>query len=229
MKEAYGKLVPETLEELCDPAKSTIVVVDMQNDLVSEEGFLAKEGDDVSGNRRIIEPLQRLLEAGRKAGIPIVYVQYTIDRGWHYATPAWVYRPPQWVNRHGRRRVSLEGCFEGTWGWDVIPELQPEPGDIRVLKHHLGAFWDTNLDKILRGNGVETVVVTGTATKGCVFDTALGASANDYYTVVVNDCVTQNDQEGHELGMKVLTRRYDHPNSDELVTLWSEAKEKATA
>jgi nicotinamidase-related amidase len=229
MKEAYGKLVPETLEELCDPAKSTIVVVDMQNDLVSEEGFLAKEGDDVSGNRRIIEPLQRLLEAGRKAGIPIVYVQYTIDRGWHYATPAWVYRPPQWANRYGRRRVSLEACFEGTWGWDVIPELEPEPGDIRVYKHHLGAFWDTNLDKILRGNGVETVVVTGTATKGCVFDTALGASANDYYTVVVNDCVTQNDQEGHELGMKVLTRRYDHPNSDELVTLWSEAKEKATA
>ena len=109
------------------------------------------------------------------------------------------------------------------------PSCNPSPATFRVLKHHLGAFWDTNLDKILRGNGVETVVVTGTATKGCVFDTALGASANDYYTVVVNDCVTQNDQEGHELGMKVLTRRYDHPNSDELVTLWSEAKEKATA
>ena len=124
MKEAYGKLVPETLEELCDPAKSTIVVVDMQNDLVSEEGFLAKEGDDVSGNRRIIEPLQRLLEAGRKAGIPIVYVQYTIDREWHYATPAWVYRPPQWVNRNGRRRVSLEGVLRRDLGLGRHPRAR---------------------------------------------------------------------------------------------------------
>ena len=194
----------------------------MQNDLVSNEGFLAHEGQDVSGNRSIIAPLQGLIESARNVRIPIIYIQYTIDRERTYATPAWIYRPQQWTKRHGHRRVSLEACFEGTWGWEVIPELTPEPDDIRVLKQHLGAFWDTNLDKILRGNGIKTVVVTGTATAGCVFDTAVGAAANDYYTVVVRDCVTQNDSSGHQLGLEILTRRYDHPTASDLKAIWAQ-------
>ena len=173
MKTAFGKLIYDSLEELVFPDHTALVVVDMQNDLVSNEGFLAHEGQDVSGNRSIIAPLQGLIESARNVRIPIIYIQYTIDRERTYATPAWIYRPQQWTKRHGQRRVSLEACFEGTWGWEVIPELTPEPDDIRVLKQHLGAFWDTNLDKILRGNGIKTVVVTGTATAGCVFDLSL--------------------------------------------------------
>jgi ureidoacrylate peracid hydrolase len=222
MRTAFGKLMYDSLEELVYPDHTALVVVDMQNDLVSEEGFLAQEGQDVGGNRSIIEPLQTLLESTRSVRIPIVYVQYTIDRERTYATPAWIYRPQQWTKRHGSRRVSLEACFEGTWGWEVIPELKPEPGDIIIRKNHLGAFWDTNLDKILRGNGIKTVIVTGTATAGCVFDTAVGAAANDYYTVIVRDCVTQNDISGHELGLEILTRRYDHPTADELQAIWAQ-------
>ena len=222
MKTAFGKLIYDSLEELVFPDHTALVVVDMQNDLVSKEGFLAQEGQDVGGNRSIIAPLQGLIESARNVHIPIIYVQYTIDRERTYATPAWIYRPQQWTKRHGQRRVSLEACFEGTWGWEVIPELAPEPDDIRVLKQHLGAFWDTNLDKILRGNGIKTVVVTGTATAGCVFDTAVGAAANDYYTVVVRDCVTQNDSSGHQLGLEILTRRYDHPIASDLKAIWAQ-------
>ena len=222
MKTAFGKLIYDSLEELVFPDHTALVVVDMQNDLVSNEGFLAQEGQDVGGNRSIIAPLQGLIESARNVHIPIIYVQYTIDRERTYATPAWIYRPQQWTKRHGQRRVSLEACFEGTWGWEVIPELSPEPDDIRVLKQHLGAFWDTNLDKILRGNGIKTVVVTGTATAGCVFDTAVGAAANDYYTVVVRDCVTQNDSGGHQLGLEILTRRYDHPTASDLTAIWAQ-------
>ena len=222
MKTAFGKLIYDSLEELVFPDHTALVVVDMQNDLVSNEGVLAHEGQDVSGNRSIIAPLQGLIESARNVRIPIIYIQYTIDRERTYATPAWIYRPQQWTKRHGQRRVSLEACFEGTWGWEVIPELTPEPDDIRVLKQHLGAFWDTNLDKILRGNGIKTVVVTGTATAGCVFDTAVGAAANDYYTVVVRDCVTQNDSSGHQLGLEILTRRYDHPTASDLKAIWAQ-------
>ena len=152
-----------------------------------------------------------------------MYVQYTVDPTHRLTNPAWVYN-------HLRERpggkghitlVSLEACFEGTWGWEVIPELKPESGDIIIRKNHLGAFWDTNLDKILRGNGIKTVIVTGTATAGCVFDTAVGAAANDYYTVVVRDCVTQNDSSGHLLGLEILTRRYDHPTASDLKAIWA--------
>ena len=221
MKTAFGKLIYDSLEELVFPDHTALVVVDMQNDLVSKEGFLAQEGQDVGGNRSIIAPLQGLIESARNVHIPIIYVQYTIDRERTYATPAWIYRPQQWTKRHGQRRVSLEACFEGTWGWEVIPELKPEPGDIIIRKNHLGAFWDTNLDKILRGNGIKGVVVTGTATSGCVLDTAVGAAAHDYFTVIVKDAVATNDLEAHELGLKFLMERYDSPSSEEVVTAWA--------
>ena len=224
MKEAFGKLIPDSLEELIDPKKTALVIVDMQNDLCSPEGYLAvHDGQDVSPNRSIIEPLKVLIEKARQAALPIVYVQYTVDPTHRLTNPAWVYN-------HLRERpggkghitlVSLEACFEGTWGWEVIPELKPEPGDIIIRKNHLGAFWDTNLDKILRGNGIKGVVVTGTATSGCVLDTAVGAAAHDYFTVIVKDAVATNDLEAHELGLKFLMERYDSPSSEEVVTAWA--------
>ena len=223
MREAYGKIIPETLEELVDPKQTALVVVDMQNDLVSPEGYLAvNDGQDVSPNRSIIQPLQNLIEKAREAGIPIVFVHYTVDPEHRLTNPAWVYS-------HLRERpggghmtlVSLEACFEGTWGWEIVPELKPEPEDIIIRKQHLGGFWGTNLDKVLRGNGIKSVLVTGTATSGCVLDTAVGAAANDYYTIVAKDCVASNDLEAHELGLTFLMERYDHPTSEEVVTAWA--------
>ena len=110
----------------------------------------------------------------------IVYIQYTMDTGHALATPAWVHQGGvlEYMGERKRSyRVEMEACFEGTWGWEVIPELAPEPGDVCVRKNNMGGFWGTNLDKVLRGNGIDTVVITGTATHGCVLDTAVGARA----------------------------------------------------
>ena len=226
MKEVYGKQVYDSLEELVAPSHTTVVVVDMQNDLVSPGGLVDRNGTALEGNRKIIEPLSLLLKGARRAGALITYVLYTIQPGLPTASPAWIYEGMRLFRgtdlSPAREGISsLEGLFEGTWGWEVIAELAPQAGDILVRKHHLGAFWDTNLDKILRGNGIETVVVTGTATSGCVFDTAVGSAANDYYTVFVRDCVTSIDSEPHQLGIDLLSRRYPGPTSDDLLKLWN--------
>ena len=157
-----------------------------------------------------------LLQGAREASIPVIYIMYTIHPGLPTVTPAWVYNGIRLFSgtllSPARPGISsLEGLFEGTWGWEVIEELAPEEGDILVQKHHLGGFWDTNLDKILRGNGIETVVVTGTATSGCVFDTAVGAAANDYYTVYVRDCVTTMNPKTHEVGMRAAGKPLRRP------------------
>ena len=76
MKEAFGKLIPDSLEELIDPKQTALVIVDMQNDLCSPEGYLAvHDGQDVSPNRSIIEPLKVLIE---KAGESICSVLTTV-------------------------------------------------------------------------------------------------------------------------------------------------------
>ena len=226
MREVYGKQVYDSLEELVAPSHTTVVVVDMQNDLVSPGGLVDRNGTALEGNRKIIEPLRLLLKGARRAGALITYVLYTIQPGLPTASPAWIYEGMRLFRgtdlSPAREGISsLEGLFEGTWGWEVIAELAPQVGDILVRKHHLGAFWDTNLDKILRGNGIETVVVTGTATSGCVFDTAVGSAANDYYTVFVRDCVTSIDSEPHQLGIDLLSRRYPGPTSDDPLKVWN--------
>ena len=226
MREVYGKQVYDSLKELVAPSHTTVVVVDMQNDLVSPGGLVDRNGTALEGNRKIIEPLRLLLKGARRAGALITYVLYTIQPGLPTASPAWIYEGIRLFRgtdlSPAREGISsLEGLFEGTWGWEVIAELAPQAGDILVRKHHLGAFWDTNLNKILRGNGIETVVVTGTATSGCVFDTAVGSAAHDYYTVFVRDCVTSIDSEPHQLGIDLLSRRYPGPTSDDLLKVWN--------
>ena len=162
----------------------------------------------------------------------IVYIQYTMDKRHRLATPAWVHQGGvlEYMGERKRSyRVEMEACFEGTWGWEVIPELAPEEGDVCVQKNNMGGFWGTNLDKALRANGIDTVVITGTATHGCVLDTAVGAAGNDYYTVYAKDCVATNDPVGHELGMAFLAQRYLGPSAEDLVTCWASAAKPVAA
>ncbi len=91
MREVYGKQVYDSLEEIADPAHTAVVVVDMQNDLVSPGGFVDAQGHSLEGNRSIIPALERLLDGARKAGVPVVYIQYVMERSYATLSPAWIY------------------------------------------------------------------------------------------------------------------------------------------
>ena len=146
MREAYGKLVYDSLAEVVDPSHTAVVVVDMQNDLVAPGGLADRNGAELEGNRRIIDSLRVLLQGAREASIPVVYIMYTIHPGLPTVTPAWVYHGVRLFSgtllSPAKKGISsLEGLFEGSWGWEVIEELAPEEGDVLVQKHHLGGFW----------------------------------------------------------------------------------------
>jgi nicotinamidase-related amidase len=222
MHNIYGKEVFESLEEIVDPRHVALIVVDMQNDLVSPDGYLGKLGHDLTGNRRIIPSLRSLLSTARDKRIPIVFIQYVMESNRASLSPAWIYHSTRQEPRGNSRRVNLEACVEGTWGAQIIPELSPLPQDFIIRKHRLSGFSKTRLDQILRSNQIQSVIVTGTATGGCVQDTAVDASTHfDYYTVIAEDCVTQNDLAGHVQALAFLKRRFDMASSDELIGLWS--------
>ena len=227
MKEILGHSVYDTLDELADPSHTAVIVVDMQNDLCDPEGLLSKGGENIAGNRRIIEPLRVLLDAAREAKVPIIYIQYVVEKSLATVAPAYIH---YWYRERptgGRNKMPLQVCVEDTWGHETIPELAPQSGDIIVRKNRNGAFWATRLDQVLRSNGIESVVVTGTATTGCVLETAIGAYAHDYYVLMAQDCITMSNHEKHDLGVKLLLDRYDSPMSEELITTWAAAKQAA--
>jgi nicotinamidase-related amidase len=78
------------------------------------------------------------------------------------------------------------------------------PGDVTVHKHRSSAFFGTNLDMILRSNGIQTLVFTGCTTEGCVESTVRDAGFLDYFTVVARDGVQSDVPELHEASIRVM-------------------------
>jgi|GEM_PF-2745634 len=98
MREVYGKQVFDSLEEVVNPEHTAILVVDMQNGLASLEGHAARHGFDVSMQRKIIPPIQRLLKSGREAGARVVHIQIVFDADQATTSPSEIYQSRRMFN-----------------------------------------------------------------------------------------------------------------------------------
>ena len=154
------------------------VVVDDQNDFLHPDGWYAQHGIDISHMRRVIEPTQLLNEECRRRGVPIVWTRHG-TRGVEDGGPFMEIRP---VLRDG-------GMRRGTWGYEILNELAPQAEDWFVEKNRLSAFFQTNLELLLRGLGAETVLITGVLTNQCIGATCKDALYRDFKPIVVEECV----------------------------------------
>jgi nicotinamidase-related amidase len=135
---------------------------------------------------------------------------------------------PSWIrlkmrasgNADGSRPQIWSFALEGTWGADFIAELKPKSRDIVVSKLRSSAFYNTNLDLVLRSKGVQTVLVCGCTTEGCVESTVRDAGFHDYFPVVVTDCVGSDVRELHEASLRVMSAyRADIATTSEVLQL----------
>ena len=79
--------------------------------------------------------------------------------------------------------------IKNTWNTEILPELTPKDGDIVISKHRYSAFYQTDLDTILKTLGIKYVIVTGCATSVCVDSTVRDAMYRDYSCVLLKDCI----------------------------------------
>ena len=217
MQVVHGKRVFDSLSEVVDPGHTAVVVVDMQNDLVSPDGVGGRAGGNVSAQQAIIPALQRLLDAARGAGARVVYVRLVTEQNYATMHPSWLYRyrVMDWVKLPLDRRLPEDG-----WGGEVVEEITPQSGDLVVKKHRESAFIGTELDQVLRSNGVRSVIVVGTATGGCVQATAQDAQWLDYYAVVARDCVPGGASRRNQVGLALMAEACDTPTAEEIIALW---------
>ena len=153
-----------------DPARTALVVVDMQNDFVREGGGLL-----VPDAEATIPAIRMLLELARANGVRVVYSQDTHRDG-----------DPEW-------RIWPEHAREGSWGWDIVDELAPAPDDVVLRKPRYDAFYGTPLDHLLRLWGVDTLVMCGTVANICVHYTAASAALRWYEVVIPRDAISALD------------------------------------
>jgi nicotinamidase-related amidase len=218
--EVGGKQVLTELDELVDPSRAALVIIDMQRDFV-EPGFaFDRLGVDMSMYPSVRPRIAALLAAARTAGVLVVHVQMTTLPGGMSESPAQLR-----FSLRLQRKDSIRGgrfCYveQGTEGREFVDELAPCDGELVVPKWRSSGFWGTSLDLLLRSNGVETVVVSGCTTEGCVESTARDALFNDYYVVIVEDCVASDDRAQHEASLLLMRHRFDVASSADVRSRW---------
>jgi nicotinamidase-related amidase len=102
-----------------------------------------------------------------------------------------------------------------------VPELAPLPDELVVAKYRSSAFWGTNLELLLRSNGIATVIVGGCTTEGCVESTARDAMFADHYVIIAEDCVGSDDRAQHDASLLLMRHRFDMATAAEIAGVWS--------
>ena len=118
-----------------DPARTGLVIVDLQNDFLHPDGHYAQNGIDIGHMRRVIEPIAKLTHEARRRGVPIIWTRHG-TRGVEDGGPFMRLRP----------FLKDGGLRQNTWGYEILEDLEPQPNDWYVEKTRLSGYFATNLD-----------------------------------------------------------------------------------
>ena len=203
-----------SLEEKLDPRHSALVVVDVQNVWCHPSGAQIQSGLGRSMMDSMRNKLGLMLESARQVGTLIIFVRAIHDQT--YVSPVYA----EQLRKQGTYGKVLLNTWDADYWGDIRPSGQGR--EIELLKHRYSAFYGTELDLILRSNGIKTLLMTGVATGGCVYTTAVDGFFRDYYVIMVPDACADGDEQTHDVFLKRFGYAYgDVISAPELVEIWS--------
>lgn len=179
-----------------DLARTALVVVDMQNDFIHEDGWFAGKGVDPVPLRAPVPAINKLSEFSRAEKMPVIWLNWGVRSDGlnippglaHVGKPtpeARGYVDPDPHDPNGRGN-ALE---KGSWGAQTHDALNTAPSDITIDKSRYGGFTDNDFDGVLRNLGVHTLIFTGINIDRCVFATLTEATFRGYDAILVEDAV----------------------------------------
>jgi gluconolactonase len=176
-----------------DPGRCALIIQDMQNDVIIEGGAFADSGAPAHATaQNVVANVADLAAACRSSGVPVIHVWYLVEEG---ATGLKQNAPLfQGVKESG-------GLVRGSWGAAPADGLEPADGDHVVEKMRMNGFYETRLDILLRGLGVETILITGAWTNMSIEHTARHGADAGYEVVVVSDGTSTISEEWHHAAL----------------------------
>lgn len=170
--------------------KSALIIVDMVRDFTDPEGLVY-----YPENRKILKHIQKALEAARERKLLIVFLQHRNRRG-----------------KIDRKAAAMRpNCMEGTFGIEIDPLLiVDEEKDYVIPKRRYSGFFGTDLDLVLRENGIVNTIIVGTKTNCCIRATVTDAFYLDYTPYVIRECVATNDEVVNEVHLKDIDKYLGH-------------------
>jgi len=184
-----------------DLRRTALIVVDMQNAFMTEGQPMA---NPIALS--IIPNVNRTAAAVRRAGGRVVWLRHTITEDGPYAEATW--QKLAW----GGESAIKQALTRGNFGHALHPDMATEPGDLVIDKHRYSAFnrKSSNLDEVLQGLGIDTLIVTGTMTNVCCESTARDGHMLDYKVLFVSDATAAPTDEEHNAALLNLTTFFAH-------------------
>ena len=191
-----------------DSRKTALLVIDMQN------AFLAPGAPiEVPAARAIVAPVNRLAQALRQRGVPVIWVMHE-NRG---DGADWAGFFDVFVSDRAKAAAALAAGSEMQQLW---PELQAAPQDLRVAKNRYSALINGDFQQALRERGIDTLLLAGTKTNVCVESTARDAMMLDFKVVVLSDCTAALSDDEHRATLENVIQQFgDVRTADEVLSL----------
>jgi ureidoacrylate peracid hydrolase len=185
-----------------DPRKTAFVIVDMQSAFV-EPGSPA----EVPASRGIVGAINMMAEELRRLGGTVIWVTHAnIHTG---AGSDWAMFFDHFVAADVRQR-TIESLAPTAPGQKVWREMRVHPDDIHVVKNRYSALipGSSNLERVLRGLGIENILVAGTKTNVCCEATGRDAMMMDFRVVMVSDCLAALSDDEHRASLETFIQQF---------------------
>ncbi len=218
MIEFKGRQIPQTLAEVVDPAHTAVVVHELLNDFCAKGGLFDKAGRriDASG---ILPATISIIEAARAAGIRVMYVRYTRHRDYSSHSDPVIRKAWPMISTDAANNLMLS-TVEGTWGWEFLDEVKPEPDDLVLRKYRPDAFYGTHLDDLLRWNGIKSIVLVGIGAEVGLVPTVMHGFNLGYFCVGVEDAVRTVDPARREDALRYIADWGLVATEQDVINVW---------
>jgi len=227
----YYETMTSFPETVIDPAKTALLIIDMQNEFILRDSDEAKAFKEAGEWERwipfhdrldeiVIPNNRRLLDVFRERNMIVTYGRIACLR------PDGLDRSPV------QKEEGWNGIFlpADSHGAQIVDELKPLPGEIVVNKTTDSVLTGTNYELLLRNMGVDTVVVTGIVTDQCVACTVRSLADAGYKVICVEDACAAGSMELHDAELKIMSVIYcDVMSTDETIALIEETDKAETA
>ena len=195
-------------QQAIKPGRTALVAIDFQHDVVGAGGAFADLFHAEVERTKLIPTATRLLSEARAAGVKIVYCRGAFQPGYPDLVP----------NIPVLSQVAQYGCLvDGAAGAAIIDEVTPHRDDVVLTRQRVSCFHGTELDVILRGAGIDTVVVAGVATNLAVESTARAGADLGYRTVVVSDACSTISETAHHASLASMAMLAEIVTTDDLL------------